>query len=101
MLEVDVDRVEARGLGDAHDLHAGYEAHRHRRHHLAARELLLDAVMDRRHSALMPRPLMARADFFCSFSECAAASRGLLRITVSPRSSENFTESAALGTVRM
>jgi len=46
VLEVDVDRVEARGLGDAHDLHAGDQAHRHRRRQLAARELVLEGVQN-------------------------------------------------------
>src|ERR1043166_6174885 len=39
------------------------------------------------YSALMPRSLMTRAHFFCSLSKCAAASSGVLAMTVTPRSS--------------
>ena len=38
------------------------------------------------YSALMPRALMTRAHFFCSLSRYAAASSGVLAITVRPRS---------------
>ena len=44
VLDVDIERVEARGRGDLRDLDLAHEAHRHRRHHLVPLELLLDAV---------------------------------------------------------
>jgi len=44
VLEVDVERVEARGSRDARDLDARNDAHGHRRHQLAAGELVLHAV---------------------------------------------------------
>ena len=44
MLEVDVERVEARRLGDARDLDAAHQPHRHRRDDLAAGEPLLDGI---------------------------------------------------------
>jgi hypothetical protein len=44
MLEVDVERIEAGGAGDARDLDAADEPHRHRRHHFVARELRFDIV---------------------------------------------------------
>jgi len=46
VLEVDVDRIEAGGLGDAHDLDARHQAHRHRRGDLAARELVLQRIQE-------------------------------------------------------
>ena len=47
MLQVDVERVEARGFGDAGDFDRARQPHRHRRHHLAARELVLDRICSR------------------------------------------------------
>src|SRR5499427_5216300 len=44
MLDVDIERIEASGTGDAGDLHGAHEPHRHRRHHFVALELLLDIV---------------------------------------------------------
>ena len=44
MLQVDVEHVEARRLGDAGDLDGAAEPHRHRGHDLAAGELFLDVV---------------------------------------------------------
>ena len=44
MLHIDIEAVEAGGLGDARDLDAAHEPHRHRGDDLAARELLLDVV---------------------------------------------------------
>jgi hypothetical protein len=44
MLKVDIERVEARGLGETRDLTAAREAHRHGGRDFAAREPLLDAV---------------------------------------------------------
>src|SRR5437867_8495641 len=44
MLDVDVDGIEAGGLGDARDLDRAHQAHGHRRHDLAARELVLYVV---------------------------------------------------------
>ena len=44
MLHIDIEPVEAGGLGDARDLDAANEPHRHRRHDLAARELFLTVV---------------------------------------------------------
>src|SRR5213592_1355136 len=46
VLQVDVERVEPRALGDAHDLDARYQPRGHRRHQLAARELLPDWIAD-------------------------------------------------------
>src|SRR5207247_1352705 len=46
VLQVDVKRVEPRALGDAHDLDARHQPRGHRRHQLAARELLLDWIAD-------------------------------------------------------
>jgi hypothetical protein len=48
VLEIDVERIEAGGLGDAHDLHARDQPHRHRRDDLAARELILEGVQSER-----------------------------------------------------
>jgi hypothetical protein len=45
MLHVDIKRVEARGLGDLGDLDLPHQADNHRGDHLAAGELLLDAVV--------------------------------------------------------
>ncbi len=44
MLNVDIEGIEARGRGDLGDLDLAHQAHRHRRHHLVPRQLLLDAV---------------------------------------------------------
>src|SRR5262245_44980623 len=44
MLQVHVERIEARGGGDARDLRRAHQPHRHRGHHLVALELLLDVV---------------------------------------------------------
>jgi hypothetical protein len=44
VLDVDIERVEAGRPGDARDLDAADEPHRHRGDDLAARELLLDVV---------------------------------------------------------
>ena len=44
MLEIDIQHVEAGGAGDAGDLDAAHQAHRHRGDDLAARELLFHAV---------------------------------------------------------
>src|SRR5216117_1293163 len=46
VLQVDVERVEPRALGDAHDLDARYQPRGHRRHQLATRELLPDWIAD-------------------------------------------------------
>jgi hypothetical protein len=45
MLQIDIEAVEARGLGDAGDLDAADEPHRHRGDHLAAGEPRLDMVV--------------------------------------------------------
>src|SRR5262245_25554290 len=45
MLDVDIERIEAGGAGDAGDLHGADEPHRHRRHHFVPLELLLDIVV--------------------------------------------------------
>ncbi len=44
MLHIDIEAVETRGLGDARDLDAADEPHRHRGHNLAAGELVLDVI---------------------------------------------------------
>jgi hypothetical protein len=44
MLHVDIKAVETGGLGDAHDLDAANEPHRHRGDDLAASELFLHMV---------------------------------------------------------
>src|SRR5262245_35196617 len=44
MLQVHVERIEARGGGDARDLRRAHQPHRHRGHHLVALELFLDVV---------------------------------------------------------
>ena len=44
VLQVDIEHVEARGLGDAGDLDGAAEPHGHRGDHLAAGELVLDVV---------------------------------------------------------
>jgi hypothetical protein len=44
MLEVDIEHVEAGGLGEPRDLHAARQPHRHRGDQLVAREFLLDHV---------------------------------------------------------
>src|SRR6266478_9135489 len=44
MLHIDVESIEAGGMGDVRDLDAADEPHRHGRNHLVARELLLDVV---------------------------------------------------------
>jgi hypothetical protein len=44
MLDVDIERIEARGRGDLGDLDLAHQAHRHRRDHFVPRQLLLDAV---------------------------------------------------------
>ena len=44
MLHIDIEAVEARRLGDAGDLDAMDEAHRHGGGHLAAGELFLQMV---------------------------------------------------------
>ena len=44
MLHVDIKAVETRGLGDARDLDAANEPHRHRGDDLAAGELFLHMV---------------------------------------------------------
>ena len=44
MLQIDIEAVKARGLGDAGDLDAAYKPDRHRSNHFAAAKLLLDMV---------------------------------------------------------
>ena len=44
MLHIDIEAVEARGLGDARDLDAAHQPHRHRGDDLAAGELVLDVI---------------------------------------------------------
>ena len=44
VLQVDVEHVEARGLGDPGNFNGAAEPHRHRGHDLAAGELFLDVV---------------------------------------------------------
>ena len=44
MFQIDIDHVEAGGLGQLRDLDAARQADRHRRDDLVARQLLLDHV---------------------------------------------------------
>jgi hypothetical protein len=44
MLKIDIEAVEASGLGDANDFDAADEPNRHRGDHFAAAKLLLDMV---------------------------------------------------------
>ena len=44
MLHVDIEAVETRGLGDARDLDAADQPHRHRGNDLAAGKLVLDVI---------------------------------------------------------
>ena len=44
MFQVDIEAVEAGGLGKPRDLDAGHQPHRHRGDDLAAGELVLDVV---------------------------------------------------------
>ncbi len=44
MLHIDIEAVEARGLGDAGDLDAADEPHRHRGHDLVAGKLFLEVI---------------------------------------------------------
>jgi hypothetical protein len=44
MLQIDIDHVEARGLGQPRDLDAAHQADRHRGDDLVARQFLLDEV---------------------------------------------------------
>jgi hypothetical protein len=44
MLHIDIEAIEACGLGDARDLDAANEPHRHGGDHFAAAKLLLDVI---------------------------------------------------------
>ena len=60
MFEVDIDRIEAGTLGDADDLVAGDEPHRHRRCNLAPGELFLERIAQVEVFHRIPRCVPAR-----------------------------------------
>ena len=83
MLDVDVERVEARAGGHARDLDVAHEAHGHGRDDFVAREFFLHAVSQdvadlNGHGSL---PSMESDDYICPFRR---SEDGRLSESVSP-----------------